>query len=264
MALASRAFNRVETRFVAYIIIAVLFLFYVLVLTGCLSTSPGVPDLFVVKLQAKQVKDVEVRVGYYGMCITKAGGGLSCLATYTRSPDTLNDLFLSNLTNTPNDGVVKGLLVQANIIQNKIFYALLAASGVLFLLSVVSMLLVKRYMKSPKPNAVPQQKRFRSIMHFFRQYAFGLAIAAAFSTTQATGALDFATISMPDSDSNILISGGKAVQGLQWAIVALLCLVHLATSSMFNAGSGGPSGDMGGFPPSLPPGGGMMPPPPRL
>ncbi|KAI1144279.1 hypothetical protein F5Y05DRAFT_364193 [Hypoxylon sp. FL0543] len=65
---AKKAFKRVELRFVAYLIIAILFLFYVLVLTGCLSTSPGVPDLFVLKLRNNGTEDVEVRIGYYGTC----------------------------------------------------------------------------------------------------------------------------------------------------------------------------------------------------
>ncbi|KAI2470365.1 Ca2+ regulator and membrane fusion protein Fig1-domain-containing protein [Annulohypoxylon bovei var. microspora] len=262
IARASRAFSRVEFRFIAYLLVAILFLFYVLVLTGCLSTSPGVPNLFLVQLQAKGQHDIEVRVGYYGMCVTKASSeDLTCLATYTRTPETLNSMFLSNSTDATGANTVKALLIQANIIQNKIFYALLAASGGLFLLSVICMLLLKRYIKSNNPNASKQKERFKSGMQFFRQYAFGLAVAAAFSTTQATGALNFATSTMNNSESNILITGGKAVQGLQWTIVALLCLVHLAISAMFYADGSSMAGDMfGGMPGGM---GGGFPPPPR-
>ncbi|KAI0901626.1 Ca2+ regulator and membrane fusion protein Fig1-domain-containing protein [Annulohypoxylon nitens] len=261
IARTSRAFRHVEFRFVAYLLIAILFLFYVLVLTGCLSTSPAVPDLFLVKLQAKGQEGVEVRVGYYGMCVTKEeNGGLTCMATYARSPEALGSMFLANSTNTTQEIAVKELLTQANIIQNKIFYALLVASGGLFLFSVIFMLLLKRYIKSSNQKASKQKKRFKSGMQLFRQYAFGLAVAAAFSTTQATGALNFATSTMTNSESVILITGGKAVQGIQWTIVALLCLVHLAVSAMFHADGSAMGGDtFGGLPPPQPGGG----PPPR-
>ncbi|KAI0882040.1 uncharacterized protein GGS22DRAFT_191771 [Annulohypoxylon maeteangense] len=179
------------------------------------------------------------------MCVTKEkGDGLRCLVTYTRTPETINSTFLTDSEDATQTSIVNELLLQADIIQNKIFYALLAASGFLFVVAVISMLFLKRYMKSSNPNAWKQKARFKSGMRFFIQYAFGLAVAAAFSTTQVTGALNFATGAMMNPESRVLITGGKVLEVIQWAIVALLCLVHLATSAMSCADGSAMKGDM--------------------
>lgn len=71
-------------RFILYLILGVIITLYsknsttnpinlchyliiiVLVLTGCLSTSPGIPNLFLVELRAGHSDSMQVRVGYYG------------------------------------------------------------------------------------------------------------------------------------------------------------------------------------------------------
>ncbi|KAI1213730.1 Ca2+ regulator and membrane fusion protein Fig1-domain-containing protein [Annulohypoxylon truncatum] len=228
----SQAFKNVDLRFVAYTLMAILLAFYV------------VPELFLLKLQAKGLEGVEVRVGYYGMCVTKGkNDGLTCFATFARTPDTLDGMFLSDSGEVAQGNTAKVLLLQANVIQNKIFCPLLAVSGGLFLLSVIYMLFLKRYIKGDNQNASKKKERFKSGMQFFRQYAFGFAVAAAFSTTQATGALKYATTTMATSESSIIFTGGKAVQGMQWTILALLCLVHLAVSAMFDGDGCATKGD---------------------
>ncbi|KAI1144280.1 hypothetical protein F5Y05DRAFT_364194 [Hypoxylon sp. FL0543] len=105
------------------------------------------------------------------------------------------------------------------------------------------MLLLKRYIKTEGKDLETQKKRSKSLMQFFREYALGLAVAAAFSTTQVTGAFNFATSTMSSPGPGILATSGIAVQGLQWTIVALLCLLHLAISAMFHGdgeGAGAP------------------------
>ena len=204
-----------------------------------------------------------------GMCASQPGeGGFKCLPSYSIGENKLKELLLDSNSTMDADYVNKMdmLLSVGRIFQTQIFYPLLAASTGLLFLSVISMLLLKRYMKSMAPNAQPKMKRLRDAMSVSRQYAFGLAVAAAFSTTQAAGALNFATTALQDSVPGVTIDAGVPVQGLQWTIVGLLILFHLSVGSMFRADNNmGPPLDMGMPPP--PPGFpgspmGMPPPPP--
>ncbi|CAJ2505524.1 Uu.00g129180.m01.CDS01 [Anthostomella pinea] len=257
---SKRLFNtRMDLRFIAYLVISLIFTFHVLVLTGCLLLSPGIPDLFVFKLQLNQSEGYEVRVGYYGICAEQLPGRqLACQASYMRSADALEDFFLSNSTLDSDSIPARALLSSARTFQNNVFYPLLAGSGALIFLSTISMLLLKRSIKNPKfnPNTINTQKRFRSGMLVLGQLAFGLAVAAAFSTTQTVGALHFATTKVEGSLSDIIITSGIPVQGLQWTMVAMIAFLQWSMSSMF------PEGQAGMPPMRAGPGMGMPPPPP--
>lgn len=249
----------------------------VLTLTGCLSTSPGIPDLFLMKLETNQPASAQIRVGYYGkslslpikngilanfllgMCASqKREGPVTCGQTYSLDLNQLSEKFLGdNETSADQQGDMVELLSIAKIIQTKIFYPLLAASAGLFGLSIVALLLLKRYIKSIVPNAEPKKKRLRLALSILRQYAFATALAAAFSTTQGTGALNFSTTVLAKSASHITITAGAPVHGLQWTIVALLVVMHYSVSALFSPASGG------GGPPNFFPQPGGLPPPMR-
>ncbi|KAI1399434.1 Ca2+ regulator and membrane fusion protein Fig1-domain-containing protein [Hypoxylon fuscum] len=254
-----RVFDRVDIRFVAYLLLSVIIVFYILTLTGCLSTSPGIPDLFLMKLETNQPASAQIRVGYYGMCASqKREGPVTCGQTYSLDLNQLSEKFLGdNETSADQQGDMVELLSIAKIIQTKIFYPLLAASAGLFGLSIVALLLLKRYIKSIVPNAEPKKKRLRLALSILRQYAFATALAAAFSTTQGTGALNFSTTVLAKSASHITITAGAPVHGLQWTIVALLVVMHYSVSALFSPASGG------GGPPNFFPQPGGLPPPMR-
>ncbi|KAI1770154.1 hypothetical protein F4818DRAFT_446603 [Hypoxylon cercidicola] len=263
-----RTFDKVDMRFAAYLSMAITMLFYVLVLCGCLSTSPGVPDLFVLRLQINGSDPNEVRIGYYGMCVRGQGdSSLACLPTYMKDTDALIRIFLAKSERDDQSQKLATLLSVARIIQNKVFYAILAGSAGLFFAGTVAMLLLKRYMKSVQPTAALTRKRYRSGMDFTMQCTFALAVAAAFATTQTSGALNFATADLPSTASGIVVTGGRPLQGLQWSIVVLLFILQQAISQMFPAEGSQMMGQPPmGLPLSMPPPpmGGSMPPPPHF
>ncbi|KAI1772994.1 hypothetical protein F4818DRAFT_443877 [Hypoxylon cercidicola] len=97
-----RAFDKVDIRFLTYVLFALILVFYILALTGCISTSPGVPDLFLMKLETNSSDTTEVRIGYYA--------------------DQLIEKLLGHNATDPSVQVdVYTLLSTAKIIQTKIF-----------------------------------------------------------------------------------------------------------------------------------------------
>ncbi|RYP81139.1 hypothetical protein DL769_002148 [Monosporascus sp. CRB-8-3] len=238
---------------------------FLLSLTGCLSTSPGIPGLFLVELQVNRTELIRA----VGMCASQSPTShLKCLPSYSAGESRLADLLLpSNPADPEYAGIMTMLLSLAHALQTKVFHPLLVGSAVLFFLSIISMLLLRRYMKTAVPNASPKTRRLRSAVTVSGQYAFGLAVAAAFSTTQAAGALSFfatsAALSVPASGGSvrpgvaIAIAAGVPLQALQWTVVALLVVLHWSVASMFRTDDKSDQSDdfpsMGMPPPSPPP-----------
>ncbi|KAI1424697.1 hypothetical protein F5Y12DRAFT_751282 [Xylaria sp. FL1777] len=236
MSINNNAFDRVDMRFLSWLLSAIVLTFYVLVLVGCLSTSPAIPNLFLIQLQTNQSQPVQVRIGYYGLCASEPSRrDLKCLPSFSLGESQLEDLFLGGSSNLDDSFVndMDPLLKAAHVFQTKIFSPLLAASAGLFLLSIILMLFMKRSMKSLVPKSPSDTPFVRSILSVTLLYAFGLALAAAYSTTQAANALNFTTTSLSGPTPQLEILPGGPIQGLQWTIVGLLALIQWSVSGMF-------------------------------
>ncbi|KAI0484502.1 hypothetical protein GGR56DRAFT_669055 [Xylariaceae sp. FL0804] len=240
-----------DIRYILYVLLAVIPLFYVLPLVGCLTTSPIIPRLFLVELESNQTVTVNVKVGYYGMCMpsSAAGGALKCAQTYSQPAENLTRLFVAHhhhAAEAETDDFARTatrLLSAAHTIQTRIFSPLLAASGGLFFLCLVCLVVLKTCARPRDGNGgttAQSRKRLRSALSVTRQYAFGLAVASAFSTNQATGALSYVATALHDpgigqqqqqrEESSFSVRVGVPVQGLQWTVVALLVVFHLSAS----------------------------------
>ncbi|KAI3331296.1 Ca2+ regulator and membrane fusion protein Fig1-domain-containing protein [Ustulina deusta] len=231
-----KTFDRVDMRFLSWILSAIVTTFYVLSLVGCLSTSPGIPNLFLVQLQTNQSQPMQVRIGYFGICASQPlRSDLKCLPSSSLGDSQLKDAFLSSTVNLDGDydNDMEPLLEAAYIFQTKIFSPLLAASAGLFFLSIIAMLFIKRSMKQLVPAPPSNMSFMRSMLSVTMLYAFGLALAAAYSTTQAANALNFTTTVLSGPTPQLEILPGGPIQGLQWTIVGLLVLIQWSVSGMF-------------------------------
>ncbi|KAI1291415.1 hypothetical protein F5Y03DRAFT_403258 [Xylaria venustula] len=229
------AFDRVDMRFLSWFLSAATVTFYVLVLVGCLSDSPSVPNLFLVQLQTNQTQPMQVRIGYYGICASQlAPSDLKCLPTFSLGQGQLKEAFLTNATLAASSiSDLEPLLKAAYVFQTKIFSPIIAASAGLFSLSVIFMLVINRSMKAMPPKAPEEMTFMRSALSVSLFYAFGLALAAAYSTTQAANALNFTTNDLSGPTPQLEILPGGPIQGLQWTIVGLLAVIHWTVSGMF-------------------------------
>ncbi|KAI0965290.1 hypothetical protein F4678DRAFT_467630 [Xylaria arbuscula] len=230
-----KAFDRVDMRFLSWFLSAAAVTFYILVLVGCLSDSPSIPNLFLVQLQTNQSQPMQVRIGYYGICASQlAPSDLKCLPTFSIGQSQLKDAFLNNATLAASSiSDLEPLLTAAYVFQTKIFSPIIAASAGLFFLSIIFMLVIKRSMKAMPPKAPEEMTFMRSALSVSLFYAFGLALAAAYSTTQAANALNFTTNDLSGPTPQLEILPGGPIQGLQWTIVGLLAVIHWTVSGMF-------------------------------
>ncbi|KAI1423119.1 Ca2+ regulator and membrane fusion protein Fig1-domain-containing protein [Xylaria sp. FL1777] len=259
-------FHNIDYRLFVYLLAGVIILFYVLALTGCLSDSPGIPDIFLVNVHDRGENTTQVRVGYFGMCI-QTSSKLQCLSTIGKDTKTIADDFSHDGISIPNN--ISTLISVSLTIQSKIFPCLVAAAGVLFFVGVVALSLLKRSFKKPNPKKPLRPKLFRTATMLVGGTAIALAIASAVATTQTANALDFATSSPEIGNGTIGVSSGIALQVLQWFVVGFSVLFQLSLASMFKVegnvnavgalpfpgsmGRPGPPGGFGGFPSMEPP-----------
>jgi hypothetical protein len=153
------------------------------------------------------------------MCL-KAQNVLTCLPTTSRSTEFIVSQVAEFINGTSsNETALETSVRLGTAFQSKILLPLLAPAGVFFLLSVLSMLLLKRYFKGESPAAAKLTIRWRTITMSLGILSTGLALASAFGTSQSTGALVFASenglSTMPQ------IAATPTMQVVQWFIVAL-------------------------------------------
>ncbi|ERS99006.1 uncharacterized protein SPSK_04498 [Sporothrix schenckii 1099-18] len=233
--------------------------FYILVLVGCISTSPGIPGLYVVRL-ANNASKAEVHVGLFGLCagtdpvnLTCSGTVAQAIAVNASSPSTK---FYLPGTATVAPNALQPLLTLAAGIQSgstgpggvlSIVYVPLFLSALCFVGAAGSLLthrLASRGADSADPADYADEKGFvhtRNAWHaavLLTTGAIMSALAAAIATTVAVRALLFAGTSLPGSEiSNaataIDVSGGKSIQVLEWLIVVLTMLWHPVLESVW-------------------------------
>ncbi|KAI1307180.1 Ca2+ regulator and membrane fusion protein Fig1-domain-containing protein [Xylaria venustula] len=256
-------FSNIDYRFVVYVFAAAIILFYVLALTGCLSDSPGIPNIFLINIHNRGENTTQVRVGYFGICINTPGD-VHCLSSIGKdTKTTAEDFSHKGLSITSNIGT---LLSVALTIQSSIFPCLMAAAGVFFVVGLVALMLMKRSFKKPNPRKPLRPKLFRTATMLFGGTGTALAIASAVATTETANALGFAASSSAIGNGTISLSPGIALQVLQWLAVAFSVLFQLSITQMFKVegrvnavgslpmpGSMGPPGPSGGFDTGPPP-----------
>ncbi|RDL31141.1 uncharacterized protein BP5553_09930 [Venustampulla echinocandica] len=241
----------------------------VLSLTGCISNSPGLQNIFLITPQEQTgssngaLTKVQLRIGYFGMCV-HAGAGSNCYLSVSTTPENLQ-LKLNSTMNLSDTDItrVSGLFSAALPLQTKVFLPLLAAAGSFFLLGVAFLMIfkwsAKRSRSSLTDMSTKRQELYRRGLTSFVWASVGLAIASAVSITESSAALQYWSANV--SRSSITASAGMAMQVLQWMFVGLSVIFALAVTSMLKAAESGallgPGGN--GLPPK--PVATRMPPP---
>ncbi|KAK2763091.1 hypothetical protein FQN54_009725 [Arachnomyces sp. PD_36] len=225
--------DNVNWRLCTYLLTIPIFLLYVLTLTGCVSNSPGIPNIFLVKLQgADQLGDYELRVGYFGLC-GSSQEGLSCYATTGSSSEQLTANLRQNLPpKTAEDLPIDVLVDLAVTLQSRIILCLSAGAGILFFLGVLFLVLLGRGLKaSQNATALKRRRFYRRALIFHLWVSVALALASADSVTQTTGALEYVTRFHP-SESSIIISAGRSLAIMQWMVFAISVIFTLGITQI--------------------------------
>ncbi|KAH6850645.1 Ca2+ regulator and membrane fusion protein Fig1-domain-containing protein [Chaetomium sp. MPI-CAGE-AT-0009] len=223
-------------RFAPYLLILPIVVFHALSLTGCVSTSPAIPNIYVVDLRANtNATDdlLKVRIGYYGICGIDEDG-TRCQSASGRSVETLAaNLFPELQGNTTSKSAssrrseITDLVSTALDLQSRTFISVLAAAALLYVLGVVALVLLKRDVSSPSSWEHPRRSAIIRRMTYGMLFgSTGLVFAAALATSQSAGALEYASEGM--SHASVLIKSGTTLQVLQWTTFGFEVLFALA------------------------------------
>jgi hypothetical protein len=207
-----------------------------IVLTGCVSTSPGIPNVFLINLRdtnAGASLTSQIRIGYFGknsllldlkgMANRSRGlyigepGDFVCTSTSGMTAAALVSKF-SNMSSSPlaTDGTKgQALISLALTLQGKIFPPLLAASGSTFLIGLLSLTLLKRDIRR-FPQSVAERTPFDALKRMERIRSFtvlsiwasvGLVLTSCVAVAQTAGGLKFTTAAENSSTSSTNITG---------------------------------------------------------
>ncbi|KAF2111179.1 hypothetical protein BDV96DRAFT_603303 [Lophiotrema nucula] len=210
-------------------------------LTGCVSNSPGVSNIFLLKLHDINGEKVfsEIRIGYFRICILWSGERI-CQATAGRSVD---DVLQSAITTNPDLTVVwnnsNALLSTALTLQSKVLISVIAGAEAMFVIGLIFVVLLKRICRAvPTNNAAQNQKRLflRSValMAIWSPVAF--ALAAALSVNQATSALAY--ITRVQDAPELQVAAGETLVVLQYLAFAITALFAIGISGIFTREGG--------------------------
>ncbi|KAK4122182.1 hypothetical protein N657DRAFT_634988 [Parathielavia appendiculata] len=225
-------------RYAPYLLIIPAVVFHAMSLTGCVSTSPAIPNIYVVALRSNNNTTdtpIQVRIGYFGICGIDEDG-TRCQAASGRSVETLAaNLFpelqsrnsSSNSTASARRDEIIDLVTTALDLQTRTFISVLAGAAVLFTLGIAALILLKRDVRSPSSWEHPIRSTvIRRVTYGMLFGSTGLVFAASLATSQSAGALEYASAGM--SHASVLIKSGTTLQVLQWITFGFQVLFALS------------------------------------
>ncbi|KAK4247076.1 Ca2+ regulator and membrane fusion protein Fig1-domain-containing protein [Corynascus novoguineensis] len=246
-------------RFAPYILIIPIVVFHALSLAGCVSTSPAIPNIYAVALRANNNATdtpLQVRIGYFGICGIDEEG-TTCQTASGRSVEALAaNLFPEILgNNKTSDSTrktdkketsdISDLVTTALDLQSRTFTPILAGAAVLFILGLAALFLFKRDVgkgaswEHPRRSAIVRRTTYGMLCG-----SAALSFAAAIATSQAAGALEYASESM--GHASVLIKSGTTLQVLQWTAFGFQSLFLLAVPFLVKNKTQAPEGEFKG------------------
>ncbi|KAL8388914.1 hypothetical protein RB595_009017 [Gaeumannomyces hyphopodioides] len=199
-------------RLITWALIIPIVLFYVLSLVGCISTSPGVPDIYLLKLNARN-GPTEVRVGYFGMCAGTNATMSSCLPSFSLGRKAAGDPGNNNIFNTTDPALLRLVDLGHEVQVRVIFFVPLLLASVLFFVSATTVVVWRNVSQVSGAAAAAA-----FMMH---SLALGLLLAAATAVSMVINALHFAVVELTKGQNEIEVTGGSALQAFQWFTVIL-------------------------------------------
>ncbi|KAL1902121.1 hypothetical protein Cpir12675_000019 [Ceratocystis pirilliformis] len=231
---ANPIIERFNSRVFGYILLVLVVVFHSLVIAGCMSKSSGIPGLYIVKLQISNSSSVQVRVGYFAMCVNgPLNSPYECYSTTGLGQDKLRSFFITENMDATTSSQISQLLVPARAMQTRVFPPLIAGAFGCFMASVMLAAVRQNMLAQPSPRAFWTSRHTSAIIACLGVLAFGLAAASAVMTTQVAKALAWWLNDMDPQENGIYISEGTGMQVLQWLIVSMIILYHLCFAHLF-------------------------------
>ncbi|KAK0739380.1 hypothetical protein B0T21DRAFT_141697 [Apiosordaria backusii] len=167
-------------RYIPYVFIIPVIVFHALALTGCVSTSPGIPNIY------------------------------DLSSTLFPSATSSNNTLLKN--------EITDLITTAQDLQTELFNSVPAGAAVLFIVGLVALFFFKRDRKKNGVVEWYEQGKWSKIVKRGTYGALFLSaamtFAAALATSQSAGALQITSAVM--ENASVLIKTGTTIQVFQW------------------------------------------------
>ncbi|KAF8861441.1 hypothetical protein BDZ45DRAFT_740212 [Acephala macrosclerotiorum] len=201
--------------------------FYLLALTGCISNSPALPNIYTLKIQSKtglfaNATVSEIRLGYFA--------GLDCGLTTGVTAGQLVQKY-AQLGNDPTTSIELEQLFSWALSLQRIIPPLLSVRCALFFIGVLFLAELKRRMWRSQHQRV-QRSPSLSIMYtlaiIWGSTAFGLVSAVSVELTTA-GVQSVTSIL---ASSSISLTAGIAVVVLQWLAFSFSAIFALGLHSI--------------------------------
>ncbi|RAK94918.1 uncharacterized protein BO80DRAFT_469830 [Aspergillus ibericus CBS 121593] len=203
-----------------YFLFVPTFLLYTLALAGCLSTSPGIPNLFLVQVTAES-SGSKIKVGYFGMCSVSVNSTDSQLCSTTSGIPT-KDL-LERLSPLDGRSALTDDLVEFGLtLSSKILLPILAGGGVAFTLGILFFLFFQIRVKHPDAQRGALQV-LESTSLALVGISCVLCFGAAISITMAVAAMQFCDNQAEAPTYEI--KAGEPLQIIQWTTFAFSILI---------------------------------------
>ncbi|KAL1838441.1 hypothetical protein VTJ49DRAFT_2664 [Mycothermus thermophilus] len=238
-----------------YFLIVPIIVFHALSLTSCVSTSPAIPNIYLIKLfdnlHNSSADPLQVRIGYFGICGISANGSI-CQSSSGQSAESLATSLFPDISLPINNATTNATSTEAiattNLISTALdlqsgnFIATFTASGILFTLGVVSFLL---YLRTSWDTSPRRASILRRVAHVSLLGAGALSFAGALAAMQTAEALEYASVDLPElvlsgsvkkdgvvGQQPIRIEAGTTLQVLQWLAFGLQVVFGAAVPLM--------------------------------
>ncbi|KAF2112716.1 Ca2+ regulator and membrane fusion protein Fig1-domain-containing protein [Lophiotrema nucula] len=232
----SNRMQNINYRLLNYLLWVPIILFYTLTLTGCISSSPGILNIFLLKLEnpRRSSSTLEIRVGYFGLCILFSDQRI-CQSTSGKNTEAILATLRSTSTvSIPESDTLNGIVTVALTLQSKHVIGLLSGAAVLYLFSLVFIALLKRNFKMPltagNQVAIKRRNRLRQASFTTMWLSVGFALVSAITIHQTTNALSYIT---QVGAASLAITAGQTLIILQWLAFGLSVLFAVGITSMF-------------------------------
>ncbi|ORX92741.1 hypothetical protein BCR34DRAFT_669974 [Clohesyomyces aquaticus] len=225
-----RTMNNVTMRLWTYLLPIPIILFYVLSLTGCMSTSPGIPNIFLLRMHPQStsgsIGDWNIRINYFSQeyrmffdirIVWRNShessppklhhdryGSCSLIILFVGSPyDAIQDICLPSRWGRWS-----------------------------FFVGLILLVLLKRGLKAAKPVAASRLQFYKRSTINTLWLSTALALSSALATTETLGALQYwSTL----TSAKLKLFGGVSLQVLQWLVFSFSALFAFGISTIFKS-----------------------------
>lgn len=135
-------------------------------------------------------------------------------------------------------------MTAALFLQTNIFIPLLAGAGLLFVVSLILLIFLKREIAYPNHNKPNLERHLKTATLACLALSLALGFTSCLGITEAAGALQYSSMLMAGS-SRLVVKPGLTLQVLQWIAFGFTLLFTACVPVLLKGGGGGGGG--GGF-----------------